>query len=70
MASAWVGYAKARNINTNDPHTVNLVGEQIQRHARCGRHAEIDHDHCVVFVGVGQFMDGLADILKQLARYQ
>ena len=64
------GYAKAGDINTNDAHTVNLVGEQIQRHARCSRHAEVDYHHCVVFIGVGQFVDRFADILKQLTRHQ
>ena len=63
-------HAKARDVNANDAHPVNLVGEQIQRHARCGRHAEVDHHHRVVFVGVSQFVDGFADVLKQLASDQ
>ena len=60
-------HAKTGDINTNDAYPVNLVGEQVQRHAGCCWYAEVNYHHRVVFVGVGQFVDRFADILKQLA---
>ena len=60
-------HAEARHINADDPHTVDLIGEQSQRHTGSGRHAEIgDHDR-VVERRISGLLDGFLDVLEQLA---
>ena len=61
---------KAGHIDTHDPHAIYFIGQQAQRHAAGGRHAKICDNDCIVKIGVGQFMNRIADILKQLARNQ
>jgi hypothetical protein len=59
--------AEARHVDADDADAVDLLGQQLQRHAGGGRDAEVGHDDGVVELGVGELEDGLADVLEQLA---
>ena len=60
-------HAEARHVDADDPHAVDLLGQEPQRHAGGGRHAQVDDDDRVVAVGIGERDDSLADVLEQLA---
>ena len=60
-------HAEAWHVDADDTHAVDFVRQQVERHARCGRHAEIGDDDGVVKRGIGELEHGFADILKQLA---
>ena len=61
------GHAETGHIDADHPHAVDLVGQQLQRHARGGGHAQIGDDDRIVERGIGQIVNRLADILEQLA---
>ena len=63
-------HAKARHVDADDAHTVDRIGQQLQRHTRSGRHAQIGHHDRVVFFRVGHVVHSVADILEQLAGNQ
>ncbi len=69
LASAWVGTGNAENGNVyaDDANPVDLLGQEAERYAGGGGHAEVD-DHDGVVVGrLGHLEHRLADILEQFA---
>jgi len=60
-------HAKARNVDADDADTVDLFRQQLERHARRSRHAEIDDDDGVVVRRFRGVVDRLANVLEQLA---
>jgi hypothetical protein len=60
-------HAETRHVDANDAHAVDLLREQIERHAGGSRHAQIDHHHGVVIGGFGGLENRVADILEKLA---
>ena len=60
-------HAEARHVDADDAHAVDLIRQQIERHARGRRHAEIGDDDGVVKRGIGELEDGFADVLEQFA---
>ncbi len=60
-------HAEARNVDPDDPHPVDLAGQEPQRHAGGGRDAEIDDHHRVVERRIGGLAHRVADVLEQLA---
>ena len=60
-------HAEAGNVDADDAYAVDLLGQEAQRNARRGRHAEIDDDDRVVLVRVGELEDRVADVLEELA---
>ena len=64
------GHAKARHVDADDAHAVDVLGQQLQRHAAGRGHAQVDDDHRVVQRRVSLLEDGFADVLEQLARDQ
>ena len=64
------GNAEARHIDADDAHPVDLLRQQLQRHAGSRGNAEIGDDDGVVVLGLGEVEHRLADVLEQLARHQ
>ena len=67
LASACVGTPKP---GTSMPMTRTpsiSLGSRRKRHAGGGRHAQVDDDDGVVFVGIGELEHRLANVLEQLA---
>ncbi len=61
------GHAKAGHIDTDNAHTVNLFGQQIKGHAGGGRYAQVNYHYGIVFIGIGELVYGLTDVLEQLS---
>ena len=64
------GHAKARHINADDSHAVDVFGQQLQGHAARSGHTQIDDDNGVVLCRVRLVVNRFADVLEQLARDQ
>jgi hypothetical protein len=63
-------HAEARHVDADDAHAFDLLGQQVERHARGGGHAQIDdHDRVVVF-GLGDLEDRFADVFEELAAHE
>ena len=56
--------AEARHVYADDADTVDRVGQQPQRHAARGRHAQVGDDDGVIFFRVGHLLDGFLDVLE------
>ena len=64
------GHAKTGHIDADDAHAIDGIGQQLQRHAGCGGHAQIgDHDG-VIFFRIGHLEHRFANVFKQLAGHQ
>ena len=63
-------HAEARHVDPDHADAVDLLGQPIQRHARRGRHAKVDHDDRVQIGRLGQRVDGVADVFVELATNQ
>ncbi len=61
------GNAETRHIDADDPHPVDFIRQQAQRHAGRGGHAQVGDDDRVVPIRVGHVVDRFADIFEQLA---
>ena len=64
------GNAKTGHIDTDDAHTVDFPGQQLQRHAAGGRYTQVDDDDGVQLVRIGLVVDRLTDVFEQLAGNQ
>ena len=60
-------HTEARHVDPDDANAVDLLRQKFQRHARGGRHAEVDDDDGVVFIGLGEREDRLTDVLEEFA---
>ena len=61
------GHAETGHVDADDAHAVDLLGQQLQRHAAGRGHAQVDDDDAVVQGRVGLLVHRLADVLEQLA---
>ena len=61
------GHAKPWHINTNDAHTIDFLGQQLQGHTAGSRHTQVDDDDAIELVRVGLFVHSFTDIFEQLA---
>ncbi len=64
------GDAEAGHVDADDAHAVDDLRQHLQRHAGSRRHAQIGDDNGVVFFRIGHFVDGVADVLEQLAGHE
>ena len=60
-------YTKTGHINTNDAHTVDLFGQQLQRHAAGGGDTQVDDHDGIELRRVCLGVHRLADVFEQLA---
>ena len=60
-------HAEPRHVDADDAHTVDRLGQQLQRHAAGGGHAQVDDHQRVELRGVGLRMHRLPDVLEKLA---
>ena len=60
-------HAETGHVDADDAHAVDFLGQQVERHAGSGRHAQVDDDDRVVLGRVGELVDGVTDVLEQLA---
>ncbi len=63
-------HAEARHVDPDHAHAVDLLGQAIQRHARRGRHAQVDDDNRIQIGRLGQRIDGVANVFVELAAHQ
>ncbi len=63
-------HAEAGNVDANDADAVDDFRQPIQRHARSGRDAQIDHDDRVVVRRLRGFVHRVADVLVKLPAHQ
>ena len=64
------GNTEARHVDADDADAVDFLRQQLQRHARSSRNAEIGDDDGVVVFRLREVEHRLADVLEQLARHQ
>jgi hypothetical protein len=60
-------HTEAGHVDADDAYAVDLLGQDLQRHAAGRRHAQVDDDDGVVLRRVGLLVDSLADVLEQFA---
>ena len=60
-------HTKAWHIYANHAHAIDLLWQQIERHAGSRGHAKISHDDRVIIFWLRQIMDRVANIFKKLA---
>ena len=60
-------HAEAGDVDADDADAVDLLRQQVERHAGGGRDAEVDDDDGVVVLGLGGLVHRLADVLEELA---
>jgi hypothetical protein len=63
-------HTKTGHVDADDAHTVDLFGQELQRHTAGGGHAQVDDDDGVDLLGVGLGVHRIADVFKQFARDQ
>ena len=60
-------HTKARHIYANHAHAIDLLRQQIERHAGSRGHAKISDDDRVIIFWLRQIMDRIANIFEKLA---
>ena len=61
---------KAGDVDADDPHSIDFIGKQPQRHTRRGGHAQVGHDHSVIPFRISHFVYCIPDILEQFTRHE
>ena len=65
LSMGW--HAETGHINPDDADAVDFLGQQLQRNARCGRHAEVGNDYGIIKLWVCDLKNRVTNILEQLA---
>jgi hypothetical protein len=60
-------HAEARDVDADDANAVDLLRQDLERHARRRGDAQVRDDDRVVERRVGQLVHGVPDVLEQLA---
>ena len=63
-------HTEAWHINADNSHAVNFFWQNLQRHTRGRRHAQIGDDYCIVFFRVSQFEYCVANVFEQFTSNQ
>ena len=63
-------HAESRNIDTDHSNPVDLLRQELKRHARCSRDAQVRHDDRIQPVRVRGFEHRITNVFKQLTRHQ
>ena len=59
-------HTKTRYINTDNANSVDIFGQQLQRHTTRSRHAQVDDHYGVIFFWIRFVVDRLTNVFKQL----
>ena len=60
-------HTKTRHVDADNAHAVDDIGDQLQWHARRGRHAQVGNHNSIVKRRISHLVNGLANVLEQLA---